>query len=129
MDNLIRGFCGYEIPKVMVYDFVYSFAEILKEGGINTILYYIPANDNLNGYVKTFEELDFIYEKGLKVLVLMYWGMEPSAAPNNVNRIPAAVEAHSGTPGLVQDAGVVGTGAAGTFCHLCMVHCRRTLLP
>ncbi len=74
--------------------------EKLKEGGINTILYYIPSNDDQNGWKKTIEELDLVHSLGMKALILMYWGMAPAGAPSNLSRQPATVEALKDHPAI-----------------------------
>ncbi|MBQ2755177.1 MAG: carbohydrate binding domain-containing protein, partial [Oscillospiraceae bacterium] len=93
----VPGTCGRESGKLLQQG---ELLDKLLEGGINTILYYIPGGDEQTGFANAKKELDFLAEKGMKALILMYWGMEPSAAPNNVNRIPAAVEALKEHPAI-----------------------------
>ena len=78
---------------------VKAYLQTMKDGGINTIMWQFNY-DEQGGYKRDLEDLQILYEMGMKAEAICYWGMYPAGNEYNTKQVPARIKQilEHGTP-------------------------------
>ena len=82
-------------PIFCMWSPVWSEIDLLEEAGINTIQWSMPED-----YDERIQQLDDLYERGMKAIVVCYWEMYPAGHPINVERVSEAIRTVKDHPAI-----------------------------